>query len=160
MEKLYVEQSKINGRGLFIAKALKKGELIDYVHGDIHVFKDISSDISEMMLDWIGVGRHSWIDTSDSMFRFINHSCDPNVAIVTKRKVIAIKNIPANTEITMDYSLTEAEEDWYIDCDCGAKQCRRKIGPISSIPRRTFNKYKQYIPKNFIRIYEYDHRND
>lgn len=156
MKRTKVQRSKINGKGLFLDEAVKKDELIDYIHGEIHVFRHITPTISKRMMDWIGVGRFSWIDTSKSKFRFINHSCDPNVAIVTKRKVVALKTMPANTEMVMDYSLTEAENGWGITCACGSKKCRKYIGPIQSIPYRTFRRYERYIPENFRQIYKTD----
>ncbi len=158
MKKTRVDKSLINGKGLYITESAKKEEIIDYIHGDVHVFKKITPFISKKMLNWIGVGRHSWIDTSKSKFRFINHSCDPNVAIVTKRKVIAIKNLTPGTELLMDYSLTEAEDGWSITCNCNTKNCRKVIGPIQTIPKQVFQKYKKYIPKNFIRIYNLENK--
>ncbi len=154
MKETYVGKSKVNGKGLYIGESTKKGEVIDYIHGDIHVFKSITPKISKMMMDWIGVGRYSWIDTSQSKFRFINHSCVPNVALVSKRKVIAIKNIPKNTELYLDYSLNEAEDGWSIKCACGTQKCRKIIGPIQTLPKATYSRYKKYIPKNFQRIFE------
>lgn len=154
MKETYISNSKVNGKGLHINESTKKGEVIDYIHGDIHVFRNITPKISKMMMDWIGVGRHSWIDTSQSKFRFINHSCNPNVALVSKRKVIAIKNIPQGSELFLDYSLNEAEDGWSITCSCGASKCRKMIGPIQTLPRATYKKYKEYIPKNFQKIFE------
>jgi len=146
--------SQYDGEGLFVNKAYKKGDFIAYIKGPTHVFRTFTPEISENMLNWIGVSKYTWIDTTKSPFRKINHSCEPNVAQVSKRKVIAIKDIHAGEEITMDYSLTEAEPDWSIDCKCKSKQCRHKIGPITTIPRKTYRKYKQYIPKKFQEIYE------
>lgn len=106
------------------------------------------------MMNWIGVGKYSWINTDKSLFRFINHSCDPNVAQVKKRKVIALRDIPADSELTMDYSLTEAEPDWEIGpCNCGSKSCRIKVSAISKLPVSVFNKHKNHIPEKFQKIY-------
>lgn len=155
MKTLYTEQSHINGQGLFTAAPIKKHECVGYVHGPTHVIRHFTEDITKDTINWIGVGRYTWINTDNSLFRFINHSCKPNVAIVTKRKVIALTDIPANTEITMDYSLTEAQEDWEIEhCSCSAKGCRKRIQAIQFLPQHTFQKYYAYIPKNFVRLYK------
>jgi hypothetical protein len=158
MVELYINKSKIAGKGLHVKTKVKKGQRVGYVHGPIVVFRKFNPQISKKMINWIGVGRFSWIDTSNSPFRYINHSCDPNVAIVGKRTVIAIKNIEANDEITMDYSLTEAEPGWQITCDCKSSECRKIITPISKLPKKVFNKHIEHIPENFKRIYYIDNK--
>lgn len=154
---LYSYKSKIHGNGLCLKEGAKKGEKIATISGDVHVFREITPEISKKMRDWIGVGRHSWIDTTNSEFKYINHSCSPNVAIKGKRTVYALNDIPPKTEITMDYSLTEAEPGWGIkNCRCKTEKCRESIGPISSLPTTVFKSTKKIIPKNFQRIYYVD----
>ena len=120
--------------------------------------KKFSPVLAKQSLDWIGAGRYTWIDTKNSKFKYINHSCDPNVAIVTKRKVIAIRDIKPDEELLMDYSFTEADKDWVLPgrCHCGARNCRKTIGPIFTLSKVEFNKNRANIPKNFQRVYEID----
>jgi len=160
MKKLHTKTSTINGVGLYSTVNIKKGETVGYIHGEIVVFREFTPKISKQMLNWIGVGRYSWINTDDSVFRFINHSCQPNVAIVTKRKVIAIKDIPRNEELMMDYSFTEAEPDWNIPtCSCKSANCRGNITPITKLSKHTYQKNKPHITKNFQRVYETHNKN-
>ena len=154
MSDLYVAKSKISGKGIFTKHDIKKGQKIDVIHGPIVVFRRLTPQISKKMLNWIGVGRYSWIDTTNSKYKQINHSCDPSTAIVGKRTIIAIKNIPAGGEITMDYSLTEAEPGWGIQCTCGAKTCRKEIGPVYELPKALIRKHQDHMTKNFLKIYE------
>lgn len=155
MKTLYKDTSSIHGAGLHIKEGAKKGEKIAYIQGDTHVFRSFNPEISKRMIDWIGVGRYTWIDTSKSMFRFINHSCDPNVVIVGQRTVIAFKDIPPESEITMDYSITEAEPGWKLEnCNCGTKLCRGTVLPIYKLKRSAYSRYLPHIPKNFQKIYK------
>lgn len=156
MKRLGISKSRINGSGLFVTEDLKKGEIIGYIHGPIVSFRKFTPAISKSMLNWIGAGRYTWIDTTTSPFRFINHSCNPNVAIVTKRKVVALVDIPKNTEIVMDYSLSEAEPGWSIQCTCNSEHCRKNIGPIQTIPESTYRRFKRHISKSFQKVYEHD----
>lgn len=152
---LYKSRSSIHGKGLCLKEGAKKGEKIGTISGDIHVFRDFTPEVSKKMVDWIGVGRYSWIDTTDSMFRLINHSCNPNVAIKGQRTVYALKDIPPKTELTMDYSLTEAEPGWNIPkCQCKSENCRQVIGPIDSLSKKDFKAVQKHIPKKFQKIYE------
>lgn len=153
-KQFYTDKSHITGKGLFVNKPFKTGETVGHIHGPTEVIRRFTDKLSRDTLNWIGVGRYTWINTDESVFRFINHSCGPNVAIVTKRKVIALEDIPADTEILMDYSLTEAEEGWRLDpCLCGEANCRGSIGPIMTLPTETFERFERYIPKNFREIY-------
>jgi len=154
MSKIYKDKSGINGTGLYTNVALNSGDFVAYIHGPMIIVREWTKTLSRKSLNWIGAGKYSWIDTKQSPFRYINHSCTPNVAIVTKRKVVAITHIPANTEITMDYSLSESDEGWSIDCDCKNKNCRKEIRSIQSLDRKTFNKSKEYIATAFKKIYQ------
>lgn len=158
MTKLYKASSDINKTGLYTKSALTKGDHVAYIDGPIVVYRKFTPAISKGMLNWIGVSKYSWINTNKSLFRFINHSCDPNVAQISARKVIAVKDIPAGTELHMDYSLTEAEPDWKIGpCTCGSKNCRGYILSIDKLPPNFFRKHKDHIPKVFKAIYDATH---
>jgi SET domain len=55
-------------------------------------------------------------------WRFMNHSCDPNCAIID-RMVVAIMPIHPGDELTFDYNSNEDEMAQPFECDCGAAQC-------------------------------------
>lgn len=157
MKKIHVSKSKITGVGLHASEPISRGDRVAYIHGPIRIVRDFTKLPIEQRKpsdNWIGVGRYSYIDTANSPFRFINHSCDPNTVINLPRTVTALKHITKNTEITMDYSLTEAGQDFSISkCTCGAKKCRGRIGPINSLSPHTFRAYLPYIQKKFQRVY-------
>ncbi len=154
MNKFTLRKSSINGHGLFVNRDYKKGEFIGYIHGPVIVTREMSNPIlAKNSMNWIGVGRYSWIDTEKSPFRYINHSCDPNVAIRGKRTVYALKDIKAGTEIVMDYSLTEADEEWKIACNCRSIYCRKQIGPISTLSLQDFKRNARIITPTFTNIY-------
>ena len=75
----------------------------------------------------IQVGPNSHLDPVDereSPWRFLNHGCDPNVAIDTARRVIVARRpIAAHEEIRFDYNTTEWELAESFVCNCGAPQC-------------------------------------
>lgn len=58
-------------------------------------------------------------DSSDRyLWRFLNHSCRPNAAIVN-RVLVARTAIPAGAEVTFDYNTTEYEIAAPFKCGCG-----------------------------------------
>lgn len=153
MKKIEVRDSGIEGKGLFAAEPIKAGERIQYIRGPM--FKKVIRGNEEAMaiMNSIGVGRYSWISTDGTPFRYINHSCEPNAAIVGTKMVVAMKDIPQGKEITIDYSMTDADPYWNMDCDCKTKTCRKKIASIQSVPPEVFKRHMPFIPKNFQRIY-------
>lgn len=64
-----------------------------------------------------------------------------------------MKNLNKYEEITFDYSATEEDPYWHMQCKCGNKRCRKIIRNIYSLPKRTFNKYKNNMPNYFRDIY-------
>lgn len=71
--------------------------------------------------------------------RYINHSCDPNCAIVANGDVRALRPIKKGEEITFDYVTISREEfeqnpqsffwdpRWSFDCLCNAPHCYKRI---------------------------------
>jgi SET domain-containing protein len=96
-ELVFVENSPIQGRGLFAACALAAGQLIGVYRGPVveedgaHVLW-IESDEGD---DWIGY------DGQNEM-RFMNHTDQPN-AEMDGLNCYALENIDHGEEITIDY---------------------------------------------------------
>jgi uncharacterized protein len=157
---LYIKKSTIIGDGLYTDTSIKKGGRVGVIHGPVVIVHKFVGKLAEQSLNWIGIGRYSWINTKESPFRYINHSCDPNTYIVGKRTVVALKNIQADTEVTMDYSLTEADPDYVVPggCRCGSQNCRKVVGPIYSLSKTEFNKKKHLVNFLFQRIYHVEEK--
>jgi hypothetical protein len=153
-KKFKLLKSSIDGMGLTVRDSYKKGEFIDYIHGDKVVIKKFTPALTKIGWNWIGTSRFTWINTDQSPFRYINHSCDPNVAIRGERTVYALRNISPGEEITMDYSLTECQDEWMIPkCRCGSSNCRRVIRAIQYLDKKTFIQKQAIIPKRFREIF-------
>ena len=73
------------------------------------------------MYAYIGDG----ISVSDEkVLNWVNHSCEPNARIDTKRLVLtAIRDISPNEEITVDYNDTELAGS-RVACNCGNENCK------------------------------------
>lgn len=153
MKKIEVRNSKIQGSGLFALEPIHKDERIQYIRGA--KFKMVVKGRQEAMsiMNSIGVGRYSWLDTKNTPFRYINHSCEPTAAIIGTKTVVALREIRKGEEITMDYSMTDADPYWEMKCRCDTKTCRKKIGSIQTVPPEVFKRHMPYIPKNFQKIY-------
>lgn len=154
MKKIYIGKSKINGKGLFAGEAIKKGDRIQYINGKKVKNEVKSSKEAAMIINWIGVSRKFYLDTEGTPFRYINHSCDANAAINGTKTVVALRDIPKDGEITIDYSMSDADPFWRgIRCHCDAKHCRKVIRAIYNVPPEVFRKHMPYVSRYFQRVY-------
>jgi uncharacterized protein len=137
-----IRRSRIQGRGAFATRPIRKGERIIEYTGE-----RISWAEADRRYDDESMPRHhtflftvtnrTCVDAAvgGNDARFINHSCDPNceAVIVNGRIYIdAIRNIRTGDELSYDYAYerdaetTEDEEKLYV-CRCGTKKCRGTI---------------------------------
>ena len=75
----------------------------------------------------IQVGADAHLDPiseRESPWAYLNHGCDPNVAIdVVRRAIVARRSISAGHELLFDYHTTEWELAASFVCNCGMPQC-------------------------------------
>jgi len=129
---VYGKKSSIKGNGLYAKTKIKKGTLIVEWGGKtipIKEWKKLPEKIREYQIqlnskNFFGITRESEIDEAE----FINHSCNPNCGIKEYTKVVALRDIFPEEELTYDYIMTDFF-DGYLKCLCGEKNCRRALYP-------------------------------
>lgn len=142
---IVVQQSRIHGSGIFSTRQFPKGQKLFTADGPIIAFTKLHH--WRLGPHWLNVGKDRWmVPYANNVWRFVNHSCDPNAIVTTGRKVIALRPIRTGEEITIDYSCTESQRAWHMSCRCGATNCRKIIKSIHFLPEPLFQKYRQYIP--------------
>ncbi len=139
-----VRTSKIQGKGAFATRNIKKGariieylgECIDEDEADIR-YPDDEMGRHHTFLFSIGDGSRV-LDAGplDWPAKYINHACDPNCEAIEEEDgrvfISALKNIPVGAELLYDYAYertpehTEADEKMYV-CRCGSPKCRGSI---------------------------------
>lgn len=94
----------------------------------------------------IGVRFHI---RSDSQFlHCINHSCEPNAFLDTKkRQLIALRKIEIGEELTYFYPSTEWSMLREFDCICQSNKCQGRIQGAAYLSLDVLSKYKlsEYI---------------
>jgi uncharacterized protein len=152
MKHIYHSTSKIHGLGVNAGESIKKGEVIQRIKGEPRSFVPRTKEESAAYPNWVGVGKNKWIDP-DYPNQYLNHSCNPNSGIKGKVTMVALKDIKEGEEITIDYSIIEGDEMWEMECNCGAKDCRKTVRSIQFLPEKQFKKYMPYIPKYFQKLH-------
>lgn len=86
----------------------------------------------------VPLSRHIYIlwDDDPSVWAPQNHSCNPNTGY-DGLNVIALKDIPSGTELTLDYATFLDETMEPFACQCGAVNCR---GWIKGTPGNSMEK--------------------
>ncbi len=159
MKNVEIRPSQLHGTGLFAGEDIKEGEIIQSVEGERKTFFVQSKEDSLAYPNWIGVGPNEWIDVKEPLV-FINHSCEPNtgaIGPVGEMSVVALRDISAGEELTIDYSIIEGDPMWEMACQCGTASCRHVIGPVTSLSPEVYRKYLPYVPQYFQGLYEQAH---
>eukprot|EP00456_Euglypha_rotunda_P055447 TRINITY_DN4511_c0_g2_i1.p1 TRINITY_DN4511_c0_g2~~TRINITY_DN4511_c0_g2_i1.p1 ORF type:complete len:252 (-),score=54.76 TRINITY_DN4511_c0_g2_i1:130-885(-) len=150
-----VRQSPIGGRGLFATKKISKGEVV----WEDTASTPAKTVTAEEVLTWAApkrlqfrrfayqTGVNSFSapvnldDLTEDPAYFMNHSCDPNCWFIGDAIIEANREIQVDEEITYDYATSESYkwpetcqdeklvEGETLDCHCGSKSCRGKVGP-------------------------------
>ncbi len=151
-QKVYTEQIA-NGRyALFAKDKIKKGEKIFDVSGP--TIRYTKAPNPQIGFRWLGVAKNTWIiPQRQNPWWSIRHSCNPNVGLKKRTQVVAMRTILPNEEVTIDDSITEADPNWKVVCQCKFPQCRKTIRSVAYLPKELFEKYKPFIPEFFQKVY-------
>ncbi len=144
-----VHESAIHGKGLYSEIDFEAGNVLFELAGT-KVSHDYDPKLSIENPNWIGIGYGSWLQLNDGdPAVFINHSCNPNVVINDRMQIVTIAPIKAHTELLLDYSTTELDPFWQMECKCGGPCCRKVLKSFQFLPYDLKMKYNQYIAPVF-----------
>ncbi len=154
-----VRKSRIQGRGVFATRRLRKGQRITQYLGE-----PITHEEADRRYDDRNGRHHTFLFVLDdetvldarrrgSDAKYINHSCDPNCETVIDDGEIwieAIKPIAPETELVYDYRFEwdeayEPADVRYYACRCGSAKCR---GTILRVPAYLRATVKQWLAGN------------
>ena len=148
---LHIKDSPIQGRGLFSDIDIKRGEVLCEIVGE-KIQHEYAPELAAQNPNWIGIGYEEWLMMGPGDIAiFLNHSCNPNVIVNDKLELIAMQPIRKNEELLLDYSTTELDPYWKMECCCGAADCRKILRSFQYLPAELQKKYGKFISPAFIR---------
>ncbi|MHB8466579.1 MAG: SET domain-containing protein [Acidimicrobiales bacterium] len=123
--------SRIEGRGLFAADSIDAGEVVAVKGGHLVATRELLELPEHLQNSEIQVaeGLHLVALTEEEyepVMLFINHSCAPNVGFAGNIVLVAIRDVSAGEELTIDYAMFDMSPD-AMECHCGAPSCRGTI---------------------------------
>jgi uncharacterized protein len=130
--KTAVVASAIVGRGLVARDAFAAGEIVSVKGGRLVDAATRATWTGSRAADFqVADGIYLAAAPADEaeferVMMFLNHSCEPNVGIQGQIVFVALRDIAAGEELTVDYGTIE-----YLDapmaCRCGHATCRGEI---------------------------------
>src|SRR5207248_9896344 len=102
---------------------VKAGHLLDMAA--FAQVKGVANDADLQIADDLFLAPVTAAEFEDVMM-FLNHSCEPNVGIQGQIVFVAMRDVAAGEELTLDYATIERPAE-PMACRCGAKGCRRLI---------------------------------
>lgn len=132
---LYSAISKIHGLGLFTDTATGLGGSLCNLEGTFLTKNELPKDYDQFPEYFIHIDKDLYFMFSDGYTHHLNHSCHPNAFVRLIKindnyilKLIPLRTIYTNEEITIDYStLIQEDDSTNFKCNCHFKNCRRDI---------------------------------
>ncbi len=129
--KVEVRPSGIHGKGMFATAAVGPGEVVTVWGGTFVSQRDAErARLTGKAVQQIDDGVFEVFDREQpGLSYYHNHSCEPNTGIGDEVTIVALRSIGPGEELTIDYAMFEADEDWVMpwECRCGARTCRKRI---------------------------------
>jgi hypothetical protein len=123
--------SLIDGRGLFATTAIAKGE-VAVVKGGYILAREQRDRIGEelgpaeiQITEDLFIGPTTSAEREGGMMH-LNHCCEPNLGLQGQIVFVAMRDIAAGEELTIDYAMTD-DEPYEMECQCGIEACRKLI---------------------------------
>ncbi|RFZ94821.1 hypothetical protein D0C36_04610 [Mucilaginibacter conchicola] len=118
---LYTGLSLIHGRGLFTNVTVLAHTILCRRLG----LRDVLSLRDKRAI--IGVDGVDPATPEDSIFKHINHCCQPNAQLTDTGCLVNVNILTEDAEITIDYAIILPGSNWDGICTCGMPSCRKII---------------------------------
>jgi hypothetical protein len=150
--------SPIQGRGLFAREAISAGEIVAVKGGTIMdsasfaLVRDAVSPAEVQIEDGFYIAPSNSEEVEANIL-CLNHSCNPNVGVRGQITLVAMRDIPAGAELTIDYTMTDGDPAERMECSCGERECRKIITGsdwrLRELQRRYAGYFSRYIHDRF-----------
>jgi hypothetical protein len=124
--------SAIHGRGLFARAPIAAGAIVAVKGGAIMDgaslarIRDQVSPAEIQIEDDLYIAPTTTAEVDDNLL-CLNHSCGPNVGVRGQITFVALRDVAAGEELTIDYAMIDGDPAERMHCACGAPGCRGVI---------------------------------
>lgn len=137
---LQIQQTSQSGKSIFATKNFKKDEVVFVVAGPI---------VTTPTTLTVPIDFDLYIDPL-SPGKYLNHSCDPTCGIKWRTEIVAMRDLAAGEEVTIDYAMVVPRYKSEMTaenrlCKCGAQNCRGSLGTFEELSDSIRERYRGYI---------------
>lgn len=134
-DRLVVQESPIEGQGLFFATGVTENTIVIRLGGRLvssaeldSLFRAADADPAAPYVDTITVAEDAHLVLPPGTpTHFGNHSCDPTLWHVGPYELATRREVAAGEEATIDYATHSGADDFVMACHCGSAACRGRI---------------------------------
>ncbi|MCY4619449.1 MAG: SET domain-containing protein-lysine N-methyltransferase [Chloroflexi bacterium] len=142
-------ESTIHGRGLFARASIARDEVVVVKGGYVMNRAQRDAVSRELGPAEIQITEDLHIGPTEPSQReggmmHLNHSCEPNLGVQGQIVFVAMRDIAAGEELTIDYAMTD-DEAYEMQCECGAASCRNTITGYDWKQESVQRKYDGYF---------------
>jgi len=159
--------SKIHGLGIFAVQPIAKNELIAARGGylvDLQGLEKVKSlDPTHSRIIWMPIDDNLFLAPSQEediakILIYLNHSCEPNVGPRGDISFVAMRDIEAGEELTLDMAMTDTIP-FTMNCNCQTQVCRKVITGNDWQDKQLQEKYgRHFSPYILEKIYGKDYK--
>jgi SET domain-containing protein len=126
-----VQESPIDGLGVFAAETVRRGLKIGEIRGESISVSDArirATRHERIMIVEVSDRRAIDFTKSPDPMRYTNHSCSPNARLCIRQgrvEFYALADIAPGDEITVNYG--ETHHEGRLACQCGAPNCKGRL---------------------------------
>jgi hypothetical protein len=117
------------GQGIFAREPIPKGALLLVWGGEIYTYEQYLQVPANRQPHFIQVEEGLYLGAPDrpEPADYLNHSCNPNAGLSGQIALIALRDIPVDEEICIDYAMSDGSPYDEFECACGALECRGRV---------------------------------
>jgi SET domain-containing protein len=132
---IIIKGGAISGKGLFAKRKIPKGTIVYRIKNDIRVYSKsqynkFSKRYRKILEKFANEDSNGTIIHHTDGAKYGNHSCQPNCHELPSGHEymdVALRDIKKGEELTWDYATLIPSWKKAIKCNCGSKNCRKKI---------------------------------
>lgn len=159
--RIEIRDSPIGGRGMFACEAINAGEIVIVWGGIVLSRKDLENG-NYRPATLAAIAEDLWLGDAlggeDFAADYTNHSCDPNLWMTDENTLAARRAIVGGEELTADYMMWEANEDYRAAwlCNCGSAFCRKRISgggwKLPELQRRYKDHFSPFLNERIAKL--------
>jgi hypothetical protein len=124
-----VEDARTGGKAVVARHEILRGDVVAVWSGRILNYEQIRGlpEAFRAHTAQVEEGLYLTSITPNEAPDYINHSCEPNAGMSGQLVIVAMRDIAAGEEITIDYAMCDGSAFDEFPCACGSRFCRGEV---------------------------------